>query len=35
MAGEIKSDSTFDSSPHWSLVKILLTDAFGTPKGNN
>jgi len=28
-------DSTFDSSPHWSLVKILLTDAFGTPKGNN
>lgn len=27
-------DTRFDSSPQWQLMKILLQDCFGTPKGH-
>ena len=27
-------DAKFDSNPHWQLLKTLLTDTFGTPKGH-
>ena len=27
-------DSKFDTQPHWQLLKGLLTDAFGVPKGH-
>jgi len=27
-------DSKFDTQPHWQLLKSLLTDAFGTPRGH-
>ena len=27
-------DTKFDSSPHWQLLKTLLNDTFGTPRGH-
>lgn len=27
-------DATFDSKAHWQVLKSLLADAFGTPKGH-
>jgi len=27
-------DNKFDSSPHWQLLKTLLNDTFGTPRGH-
>ncbi len=27
-------DSKFDSSPHWQMLKTMLTDAFGLPRGH-
>lgn len=27
-------DNTFDTKPHWQLLKGLLADAFGTPRGH-
>lgn len=26
-------DSGFDSTPHWQVIRTLLADAFGTPRG--
>jgi ribosome biogenesis protein BRX1 len=30
----VNFDTKFDTSPHWKLLKQLLTDAFATPKGH-
>jgi ribosome biogenesis protein BRX1 len=37
MAGSrpfLNFDSSFETTPHMKLIKVLLTDAFGTPLGH-